>query len=907
MASGESDTQSPLVGICLCGETWARQGQVIQTVCVPPPSRIQHLTHFRGKISRPFLSIYPNRKFVFLSAQGWEINQNQEHVLKLSDVITKENTVNVRICHPRSRIGIQIQDCPDAAVGFVFCDSSSTVAELTKELSTQLPELYKCLLCRKFCFLDRNGWPITEGQEHLLCVMEISFSSCVKLCLNHSITQHRARDSQTKIPMIENDQVDSPADLTEKNRFSLQDSLTRHFTRGHLPPLDEDSESAEPSWPLSNYAELKVSALEIESFEIILSYVHTEAGKYALLLKEALKTMGYTVFLDIHCIEGGTDWQDVLNNAISDCSLFVPLITMRYGQTLWTNREVKLADVLGKLILPVNFNQTWPPKCLAIQFATTQFIPGNKSLESQEVTPENFTESIATIIATDIVERYSKDKSADVGHVVFDSPLLSREESTADSTSTPNGLNIPALCNLSRRSTIRSYASDLPQSVSKIYQKAIFESRKGKPLVVLSCCQKQKDFSHTLGVQVEEKGYEVWCSCDIADENNEDKSFIFQEKVNEAGVVIFVLSKDFANDEFCEQQVYYCEQRKRIIPLIYEPFEMPNWMATLIGTSTFINYSSQSYVTALMDRIETFLNPSKAENEIKQVLRQKIELANLCIELEEKLPEGKYVYISGGTQFFSKCGKAICQEVGKELARDERIVLITGGFYGVGETVGRSFYDERERMGVSHKVCHVVAVKDEQDKSSQTRQNPDLTFPKVPYGDTFFFGNSVRHREMLTPKVIDLCILIEGGPGAAFEAQQFIWNGNIVIPVSVTGGAASGLFNVPSSIFVRPSIVSESDWSVLGDKCASSSKVGVAVAQIIATLTNPKSQMSVSPQSIADGGGTREWMVSSAIRSRLRSDNSSAVMRKERERKMALTLNVVRRASSEKHMHVNHE
>lgn len=39
-----------------------------------------------------------------------------------------------------------------------------------------------------------------------------------------------------------------------------------------------------------------------------------------------------------------------------------------------------------------------------------------------------------------------------------------------------------------------------------------------------------------------------------------------------------------------------------------------------------------------------------------------------------------------------------------------------------------------------------------------------------------------------------------GGPGAAHEAEQFIWNDNIVIPVVVTGGAAGGKFGIPSKI-----------------------------------------------------------------------------------------------------------
>ncbi len=43
--------------------------------------------------------------------------------------------------------------------------------------------------------------------------------------------------------------------------------------------------------------------------------------------------------------------------------------------------------------------------------------------------------------------------------------------------------------------------------------------------------------------------------------------------------------------------------------------------------------------------------------------------------------------------------------------------------------------------------------------------------------------------------------LSPGGPGAAHEAEQFVWNDHIVIPVRSTGGAAGGKFNVPDKIF----------------------------------------------------------------------------------------------------------
>ena len=46
---------------------------------------------------------------------------------------------------------------------------------------------------------------------------------------------------------------------------------------------------------------------------------------------------------------------DSLNDAVRGCEVFVPLVTPMYGKTQWTNREVKLADLLRKYIIPINF------------------------------------------------------------------------------------------------------------------------------------------------------------------------------------------------------------------------------------------------------------------------------------------------------------------------------------------------------------------------------------------------------------------------------------------------------------------------------------------------------------------------------------------------------------------------
>lgn len=110
------------------------------------------------------------------------------------------------------------------------------------------------------------------------------------------------------------------------------------------------------------------------SFTIMISYQHAEAQKYAVRLKRALVRLGLSTYLDIDEIASGSDWQDQLNAAVLNCAVLVCLVTPSYGETLWTARELKLADSAGKQILPVNFSQTWPPPSLAIQLASRQFI-----------------------------------------------------------------------------------------------------------------------------------------------------------------------------------------------------------------------------------------------------------------------------------------------------------------------------------------------------------------------------------------------------------------------------------------------------------------------------------------------------------------------------------------------------
>ena len=72
--------------------------------------------------------------------------------------------------------------------------------------------------------------------------------------------------------------------------------------------------------------------LSSPSKTFLISYVQKEGRERAVLLKNELERHGCTVFLDFENIVVGMDWQDILNNAVKNCEVFVPLVTDSYGE-----------------------------------------------------------------------------------------------------------------------------------------------------------------------------------------------------------------------------------------------------------------------------------------------------------------------------------------------------------------------------------------------------------------------------------------------------------------------------------------------------------------------------------------------------------------------------------------------
>jgi hypothetical protein len=224
------------------------------------------------------------------------------------------------------------------SVGFLFIDMTSTVSQLRKAMKKQISYVSK--LAEEPIILDRNGWPIGHGQENELTVVDVLIGQTMRI-----------RESGTSksdwMPAIVNPHV-HPG-------WHRPGSSKLHAA---LEEVNSPSNGA-PGNPAFTR---EVATRK----EVLISYARKEASKYARDLKNGLVEQGLSVYLDVDEIKGGVDWQDSLNDGVAGCEVFVPLVTLSYGETQWTNREIKLADVLGKFIVPVNFLSDWPPKSFII-------------------------------------------------------------------------------------------------------------------------------------------------------------------------------------------------------------------------------------------------------------------------------------------------------------------------------------------------------------------------------------------------------------------------------------------------------------------------------------------------------------------------------------------------------------
>jgi len=91
---------------------------------------------------------------------------------------------------------------------------------------------------------------------------------------------------------------------------------------------------------------------DADHFRLFLCHVAAEK-KSAAKVRKALVPYGITGFVAHDSIEPTTEWQNVIEYALSTCDALAALLTPRFQQSKWTDQEVGMCLGLNKLVIPV--------------------------------------------------------------------------------------------------------------------------------------------------------------------------------------------------------------------------------------------------------------------------------------------------------------------------------------------------------------------------------------------------------------------------------------------------------------------------------------------------------------------------------------------------------------------------
>lgn len=742
------DGKYSLLGVILKGDNSAKDdGRCLGAIKLFN-SQIREFTleKFRDVMKKQLICFVENLQFC--TKEGWGIRSGLENILKVGDILSEEKTIHVQWnqCEPK----IAVRTASGVVIGFVFCGLQSKLRVLRSLITDQIYDEGRAST-QEFHFVEQNGWPVSAKQENSLSVLDVCNGSHV------TISTERVLLTQTRVsPETDN----LPFNASTANKY--QSTVTTISRKRHLSfRSSKDLERISP-------ADSSVGDVTGSVKQILISYVRAEAAQHALRLKQELSALGFTVYLDVHEIRSGLDWQDSLNYAVSNCEFFVPLVTPKYGETQWTNREVKLADVLGKFIIPVNFLENWPPKCLAIQFATTQYIDWKTQTQINAELSEGST------TATDI-------KVWDQRHIRLVAckikELLNKAREKAQ---------LKKMSLVKRKTVVKSCTL-----VEENNEQASQCNRDGCPLVVICVHINQRELGVEFAEFIRGMGYEVWCTNTGNSEHRLDcggwgveERETFQEKADDAGVIIAVLSPDFIHSRTCQQQLYYCEQRKKVVPLLMENVQIPSWLELMLHSNTYTCVDKGDYQDHLPTLLQKLLDPKARQSPNAELDEARISYA--VKQLNKLLRSSLCIYI---------CGPTVCDNIntntikalGQVLCKFDDVTVVTGGGYNTEYLVSHAFLQETQKSLKSHRVWHVLPERDRKDRTKDYPQNSDGTFQVISFGQTYFCGNSLEERDQIVSKALDICLLVIGDADlkSVKLAQKFSWNDHYLIPFVV--------------------------------------------------------------------------------------------------------------------------
>jgi hypothetical protein len=101
-----------------------------------------------------------------------------------------------------------------------------------------------------------------------------------------------------------------------------------------------------------NELEENVSTAKAKTMKIFVSYSRSDAGDFAEQIRKHLTAFNHSVFIDIGRIDIGDIWNDIIEDNISKCDIFVVIITHGSLISQHVDKEVLQAQQEKKRIIP---------------------------------------------------------------------------------------------------------------------------------------------------------------------------------------------------------------------------------------------------------------------------------------------------------------------------------------------------------------------------------------------------------------------------------------------------------------------------------------------------------------------------------------------------------------------------
>ncbi|HVO42291.1 MAG TPA: toll/interleukin-1 receptor domain-containing protein [Aggregatilineales bacterium] len=208
-------------------------------------------------------------------------------------------------------------------------------------------------------------WEVTEsGRRYVtnrralwrdICVLDVDFPPQKQLLEVLNELSQRTGDDGAWLELIDSGELAARLEwATDRAQFraAVQRLIDLDFADGMLA-----SQAADLHATLRGL----IWATRCVKSKIFVSYRRAPSEPYALLIAEKLSPYGMDVFVDTLTVDGAEPFPERLERGIAECDVFVALLAPATLDSDWVRREVKLADELGKPMIPAFQPDFVPP------------------------------------------------------------------------------------------------------------------------------------------------------------------------------------------------------------------------------------------------------------------------------------------------------------------------------------------------------------------------------------------------------------------------------------------------------------------------------------------------------------------------------------------------------------------